>query len=129
MATNPALLGAIRPQLRGGEADAAIAALAERQHDVVAREQLLALGLGRDAIEHRLAARRLRRLHRGVYTTSHAELSADAWAMAAVLFAGSGAVLSHRSAAYCWRMTRVAPTRAEVTVPRERRQARAVRCH
>jgi very-short-patch-repair endonuclease len=81
------------------------------------------------AIEHRLAAKRLRRIYRGVYTTSHGSLSADAWAMAAVLFAGPGAVLSHRSAAHCWRMTRTAPARAEVIVPRERRQHRAVRYH
>src|SRR3954447_7447707 len=100
MEANPALLGAIRPQLRGGDADAVVAALAKRQHDVVARSQLLALGLGRDAIKHRLASKRLRRLHRGVYTTGHAELSADAWAMAGVLSAGRGAKRCHRSAGH-----------------------------
>jgi hypothetical protein len=75
MPPNPALSGAIRPFLRGGAVDEVIAELAARQHDVVARSQLLALGVSEDSIKHRLAARRLRRILRGVYTTSHAELS------------------------------------------------------
>src|SRR4051794_23918748 len=49
--------------------------------------------------------------------------------MAGVLFASRGAVLSHRSAANRWGMLRSGPTRIEATVPRERRQSRAVRCH
>jgi hypothetical protein len=49
--------------------------------------------------------------------------------MAGVLLAGDGAVLSHRSAAHRWGMLRAGPARAEVTVPRERRQSRAARLH
>jgi len=40
-------------------------ALAERQHGVVARRQLLALGLGAKGIEHRLAIGRLHSIRRG----------------------------------------------------------------
>jgi hypothetical protein len=129
MPANRALLGVVRPKLRGAEADEMIAGLAKRQHDVVGRAQLVAAGVSADSIKHRLAAHRLRRILRGVYTTSHAELSDDAWAMAVVLFAGPGAVLSHRSAAHRWGMVRAAPSRAEVTVARQRRQSRAVRFH
>jgi hypothetical protein len=43
----------------GGEPDGAIARLAELQHGVVARGQLRTLGLGTDAIDYRLAVRRL----------------------------------------------------------------------
>jgi predicted transcriptional regulator of viral defense system len=64
-----------------------------------------------------------------VYATGHAGLTRDAWAMAAVLFAGPGALLSHRSAAALWGMAKTPPSRAEVTVPRERRQCCAVRFH
>jgi predicted transcriptional regulator of viral defense system len=129
MATHPAETGAIGTKLRGGAASRAIADLAERQHGLVARRQLVELGVSQRAIGRRVADRELRRVHRGVYATGHAALSADAWAMAAVLFAGHGAVLSHRSAAALWGMVRSVPARAEVTVPHERRQSRAVRFH
>jgi hypothetical protein len=106
-----------------------IAALAKRQHDVISRAQLTAAGVSRIAIQHRLESKRLRRLYRGVYTTSHAGLTPDARAMAAVLLAGLGAVLSHRSAAHRWGMLGSGPTRAEVTVPCERRPSRVLRHH
>jgi predicted transcriptional regulator of viral defense system len=90
----------------GGESttrcDRAVAALAERQHGCVARRQLLALGIGEDAIDHRIAAGRLHRIHHGVYAVGHAKLSVRGRWMAAVLAAGPGAVLSHRSAGALW---------------------------
>ncbi|HEU5063273.1 MAG TPA: type IV toxin-antitoxin system AbiEi family antitoxin domain-containing protein [Solirubrobacterales bacterium] len=54
---------------RGSEGE--IAELARRQHGVVARHQLLDLGLGEDAIERRLALGRLHRLLPGVYVVGH----------------------------------------------------------
>jgi putative AbiEi antitoxin of type IV toxin-antitoxin system len=83
-------------------ADALIAQLAERQHGVVARRQLLDLGLGRGAISERLACKRLHRVHRGVYAVGHRVISQRGWWMAAVLASGPDAVLSHRSAAALW---------------------------
>jgi hypothetical protein len=80
----------------------AIHGLTARQHGVVARRQLLALGLGEDAIDHRLATGRLLRLERGVYAVGHAELRREGRMLAAVLAAGDEAVLSHRSAAGLW---------------------------
>jgi hypothetical protein len=53
---------------REGADDEAIANLAEQQHGVVARSQLVALGLGRGAIAERLRKKRLHQIHRGVYT-------------------------------------------------------------
>jgi hypothetical protein len=53
--------------MRGKSApDLVIAALADAQHGVVARAQLLERGVGGDAVDRRIRARRLRRLHRGV---------------------------------------------------------------
>src|SRR3954469_24186100 len=107
----------------GGErrtrpADALIAALADRQHGVVARRQLVALGLSARAIEHRLERGRLHLLHRGVYAVGHRVLSQRGWWMAAVLAAGPGAVLSHRSAAALWGIRPTARARIEVTTPK-----------
>jgi hypothetical protein len=88
----------------GGESasDAVVARLAGRQHGVVARRQLRAVGLGDDAIDHRIAAGRLHPLHRGVFAVGHPVVSrAGAW-MAAVLAAGPNAVLSHHAAAALW---------------------------
>jgi predicted transcriptional regulator of viral defense system/very-short-patch-repair endonuclease len=129
MATHPAETGVVQRKLRGGEADAIIAELAARQHGLIAVAQLLAAGVSEEAVRYRREHRRLRRIHRGVYATGHAPLSADAWAMAGVLSAGAGASLAARSAGHRWGMLRSGPSRVEVIVPRERRQLRAVRFH
>lgn len=129
MATHPALTRVVHGKLRGAAADAVIAELAGRQHGVLARAQLVAAAVSSEAIDYRLEAGRLRRVHRGVYTAGHAALSADAWAMAGVLFAGDEGVLGHRSAGNRWGMLRSGPSRVEVIVPRERRQHRAARFH
>ena len=80
-------------------ADAAIAALAGRQHGLVTRRQLVELGLGRRAIGHRLEQGRLHPVHRGVYAVGHRVLSRNGVWLAAIMATGNGAVLSHRSAA------------------------------
>jgi hypothetical protein len=95
-----------------------IAEIAERQHGVVARKQLLKLGVGRRAIAHRMGSGRLRVIHRGVYAVGHAALSTEARWMAAVLAAGEGAALSHRSAGALWGLRATASGRPEVTVER-----------
>ncbi|HEX5712888.1 MAG TPA: type IV toxin-antitoxin system AbiEi family antitoxin domain-containing protein [Solirubrobacterales bacterium] len=82
--------------------DAAIAGLAVRQHGVVARRQLLAMGVGEEAIDWRLRHGRLHALHRGVYAVGHRAIMQEGRWMGAVLFCGDGAVLSHRSAAALW---------------------------
>ena len=93
----------IRPVIGGRteveSIDRVIRVLAERQHGAVARRQLIALGLGRRAIEHRIATGRLIVIHRGVYAVGHAKLTRRGRWMAAVLACGPGAVLSHRDAA------------------------------
>ena len=104
-----------------------MAELAGRQHGVVARRQLLELGIGRRAIARRLEARRLHPLHRGVYAVGHRDLSRRGWWMAAVLACGPGAVLSHRSAAALWGIREGSPTRVDVSVPRELGERSALR--
>jgi very-short-patch-repair endonuclease len=76
--------------------------LAERQHGIVARRQLLALGFNAREIEHRVARGRLHLVMRGVYAVGWPRLTQERRWMAAVLACGDGAMLSHRSAAALW---------------------------
>lgn len=88
--------------------DEAIAALATRQHGVVARRQLRAIGISGRAIEHRLAVGRLRPLFRGVYACGHEALAFSGRCVAAVLASrGSpvaGVAASHGTAAAIWEL-------------------------
>lgn len=108
--------------------DGEIADLAERQHGVVARRQLLGMGLGRDAIRGRVASGRLHRLHPGVYAVGHRVVSREGRWTAAVLVGGDGAVLSHRSAAAFWGIATHSGT-IEITSPRDTRSRGAIRRH
>jgi very-short-patch-repair endonuclease len=76
--------------------------LAGRQHGVVARRQLLALGFNTREIEHRVARGRLHLVMRGVYAVGWPQMTRERWWMASVLACGEGALLSHRSAAALW---------------------------
>ena len=110
-----------RRWLRGRERK--IATLAAWQHGVVARHQLLELGVSARSIGRRLEAGRLALLHRGVYAVGHHRLSVKGSWIAAVLACGEGAVLSHRSAARLWGLTRGPVIPADVTGRCGRRRA------
>jgi very-short-patch-repair endonuclease len=103
-------------QLDTDAIDARIARLAERQHGVIGRAQLLALGLGRGAIESRLRRGWLHAVHRGVYAVGYRNLMAKQSWMAAVLACGSSAVLSHGSAAALWDLRRSTAANIHITV-------------
>jgi very-short-patch-repair endonuclease/predicted transcriptional regulator of viral defense system len=117
----------MRPQAH--EREIQIATLAARQHGVVARRQLLALGVGPGAIRHRLATGRLHAVHRGVYAVGHEWLGLHGRWLAAVLAYGDGALLSHRSAAALWGLTRSTDHRTDVTAPGGRPGRRAITLH
>lgn len=76
--------------------------LAGRQHGVVARRQLLALGFNKREIEHRIERGRLHPAMWGVYAVGWPEMTQKRRWMAAVLACGDDATLSHRSAAALW---------------------------
>jgi very-short-patch-repair endonuclease len=115
--------------------------LAENQHGVVTRAQLLSLGLTPDAIRHRVARGRLHAIHRGVYAVGRPELTARGWWTAAVLACGSDAVLSHESAAQLWGIRKQGsramngtqlrpPSLIDVSVPETASRSRAgIRIH
>ena len=97
--------------------DVKLADLATRQHGVVSRRQLRATGMSEAAIKHRVAVRRLHRMHRGVYAVGHPHLTAHGRYLAAVLACGGSAVLSHRSAADLWELRPSWSPRLDVTLP------------
>jgi very-short-patch-repair endonuclease/predicted transcriptional regulator of viral defense system len=108
-----------------------VARLAERQHGVVARRQLDALGMSSSAIGRWAKQGRLRRIHHGVYAVGHRVLTVNGHRMAAVLAAGPGAVLSHASAAALWEIRPTSATRIDVSVrtPAGRAKRRGLRVH
>src|SRR6476646_4185486 len=98
--------------------------LAGRQHGVVARRQLLALGFNAREIEHRVARGRLHLVLRGVYAVGWPQLTREGLWMAAVLACGDGAVLSHRSAAELWGIGTQGGGKIDVSVCRRTRLRR-----
>ena len=79
--------------------------------------QLESLGVTREAVKVRLAARRLHRLYPGVYAVGHRNVSWRGRIMAAVLFHGPDAVASHRTAAALWDLLPARGNAVWVTVP------------
>jgi hypothetical protein len=108
--------------------DRAVAELARRQHGVVGRAQLMALGLSPAEIDGRVRRGRFHRVHQGVYAVGHLALSRYGRFMAAVLACGDGAALSHFSAAVVWGLLEAEGQEIHVTAP-GRRRARGVVVH
>ncbi|MBV9416665.1 MAG: type IV toxin-antitoxin system AbiEi family antitoxin domain-containing protein, partial [Solirubrobacterales bacterium] len=102
--------------------DKLIAALAAPQHGYVTRAQLLSLGLGRRAIQSRVARGWLIPVYAGVYAVSYVNRSPAGRAMAAVLACGENAVLSHGSAASLWGFYKYWDEPFEVTAPTVRQR-------
>jgi hypothetical protein len=100
--------------------DRAMTRLAGRQHGVVARHQLLDLGLSRRAIGGRVERGLLQEVYLGVYVLGARRITRRGRWMAAVLAAGEGAVLSHRSAARLWRLLPPAAEVIDVICPPDR---------
>src|SRR5947208_7643783 len=122
----------LRPVIRAmrGNRDAVrVADLAARQHGVANRSQLRACGLSDDAIDRRIAAGGLHRVHRAVYAVGHPALSLNGRLVAALLYAGPSAVLSQTTAGWLWRLIEVEPRDVHVTIPGRRRSIPGVRIH
>jgi very-short-patch-repair endonuclease len=126
------------PKVTNTGPDAVIARLAANQHGVVSIAQLERAGIRQRGRARRVAARRLHRVHRGVYAVGHPGLSEKGRWMAAVLACGPKAVLSHQSAAVLWGIepSRARPSPASldpatphVTVPGESKSRTGIRVH
>jgi predicted transcriptional regulator of viral defense system len=95
--------------------DQRLARIAERQHGLVSRRQLLAVGLSSKAVTRRVEKGRLRRVRPGVYAVGYLQQTKEARWMAAVIACGSGSVLSHFDAAALWKIYDGAGARVHVT--------------
>jgi very-short-patch-repair endonuclease len=111
--------------------DLVIARIASRQHGVVSTDQLRAARIGRQGIFRRIEAGRLHRLHRGVYAVGHPRLTFEGRCLAAALALGDRAVVSHRSAAFIWRLLPSGDGLIDVTLPTDSGRARrpGIRIH
>lgn len=97
---------------------------------MVARRQLIALGLTSHAIQRGLDTGRLHAVHRGVYAVGHTSVSGRGVYMAAVLACGPGALLSHVAAADHLGLRQSAARLVDVTAPgRNRRGRPGLRLH
>jgi hypothetical protein len=88
--------------MKDRKATHAIRRLAEHQHGVVARWQLLEIGLSSRLIRDRVEVGSLIPIFPGVFALGHRRISKYGRWLAAVLASGPGAVLSHGSAMELW---------------------------
>lgn len=116
-------MGRMRPQEASNARrtrDRAAARLAAVQHGVIGVAQAHRLGFDADAIAARVRNGRWDRVLPRVYRIAGAPERGRQAAMAATLWAGDGAVVSHEAAAVLWRLDGVGTTRVHVTVPEGR---------
>lgn len=116
----------MRPERRSHHA---LAGLAREQHGVVSRSQLGGFGYSDGAIGHAMKSGRLHFVQHEVYAVGHTCLSRHGQALAGVLSCGEGALLSHRSAAWLWGLTKRWQSTVEVTAATRRRTRRSIRVH
>jgi len=111
--------------------DRRVVAFAERQHGVITRMQLGELGLGKSAIDARIRAGRLHRVHQGVFAVGRPSLTLRGRFIAAVLSCGPDAALSHVAAGVLLALLPERGARIDVTVPGSggRRRRKAVIIH
>jgi len=108
--------------------DAEIAAIARRQHGLVTARQLDAIGVSTASIVRRVRARRLHRVHRGIYAVGHSAMTQEMRWMAATLAVGEGAALSHAAAAALHGILR-GPTPSQIDIVVGRRHHGIPRIH
>ncbi|HEX7244675.1 MAG TPA: type IV toxin-antitoxin system AbiEi family antitoxin domain-containing protein [Solirubrobacterales bacterium] len=92
--------------------------LAGRQHGVVSRQQLLALGFTKSGIDHRVRRGRLHVVAHGVYAVGWPQTTRKRGWMAAVLACGEGSLLSHWSAAALWEIGEERASGIDISVRR-----------
>jgi very-short-patch-repair endonuclease len=108
----------------------AVREIASQQEGIVARAQLLGAGVSNSTVARALRSGALHRVHPGVYSAVAPELlTEDGHLIAAVLAAGEGAMLSHGTAAWRWRIIPAPPSVIQLAVPRPRTAPAGVALH
>lgn len=96
-------------------------AVLDRQRGLITAAQARAGGLSRQQVDWRVSSRRWQRVHPRVYAAHSGELTTEQRELAALLYAGAGAVLSHHTAARRDGLRSQETVVVHVTVPAERR--------
>jgi very-short-patch-repair endonuclease len=92
-----------------------------RAHDgVVSRAQIRRLGISSSALGRLVGSGSLTRVGTGVFTDPSRPANPKTDLRASLLAAGRGAVVSHRSAAWLWKLVDAAPRPPSITVPHGR---------
>ena len=109
---------------------ATIQRLAADNGAVLSLQQALAADIPKSAVDHELKVGRLVPVHPGVYRSAGAPFDRHVALRAALLAAGTGAVLSHRTAASLHGLLASDPSLIELTVGHDRRpRLQGVRLH
>ena len=104
--------------------------MAARQHGVISRRQLRALGMSDAAISRATSTGRLHPVFRGVHALGHPRVGERGRLMAAALACGDGAAISHRSAAALLGLLDKGPVVIDVIAPPSRgRRIDGIRFH
>src|SRR2546423_9277183 len=98
-------------------AQSSVRRVGRRQHGVITRPQLLAIGYSAKAIKHAVLTGRLFAVWPGIYAVGTPDLSMRGIWMGAVLACGDGAALSHADATALWDIGKSSPRQIEVSVP------------
>ena len=99
MGSEKSLPSTIWTQSTSAARERRISEIAAVQWAMISLVQLIALGLSASAVRSRVAAGRLHRQYRGVYSAGHEVIPWQGHVMAAVLACGEGALASHHDAA------------------------------
>lgn len=94
-----------------------VADLAQRQHGLVARRQLIKLGVPSASVSKHARHAGWRQVHRGVYALPGAMPGHELDVMAAVLALGDSAMASHLTAAHLHGIVRLLPPVIDVLLP------------
>jgi very-short-patch-repair endonuclease len=95
--------------------------IASDQFGLVSREQAIEKGISTSAISRRLVESLWEAVLPGVYKIAGAPVSGRQAAMAAALWAGEGALVSHAAAGVLWGIDGIRTRRVELWVPNDRR--------
>ena len=105
------------------------AAIAGEQWGVIGHEQLHKCGVSNRTIARWRASGKLYERHPGVYAFGHPSIPVQGTLVAALIYAGSGAVLSHRTAAWWWGLIDEQPSPIEVSRAGRARSTEGVVVH
>src|SRR5579859_2650235 len=106
-----------------------VAGLAGRQFGHVAWRQLKRLSISQSTIRRWTSTGYLHRVLPGVYAVGHSAKATESDLIAAVLYAGPGAMLSHATAAWWLGLVDSRPYMTDVSTPRRCRSLPGIRVH